>query len=371
MRTFTQLTNLFTNLSNNTSTANTSLGGVLINDQHRYLIQKYFDNERTVTTSTVGAMNLTLTGAPIAGATSATLTAVWAYPTCTQLINFSDSEQRSALFTYNSATITWSVGLNQAVTTAITTVGVSAYNIPANISKIINDTVTIGQLKFTPAPVASRVEWDRLTTLPYASDIPNYYFIWNGTLNIFPVPSTTGNVITFNFKSRVADLSFTDYTTGTIGMTAGGITVTGSGTNWSSVGLYPTNTDLTYFNLNIQANPPYGDGIWYPISTFSSDTVLTLAKPVVNAPNIASAGTYVIGQIPILSEDFHDMLVYGALMVYFTSIVSDQNKFKMYEMLYNQKLDLLKAYAGTKSVNVDLGAEPMMVNPNLFLYKNS
>ncbi len=373
MKTFTQLKNLFTNLSNNTSTANDTLGGQLINDQHRYLIQKYFDNERTVSMTTIGAMTLALTATGNIGDTTATLTAVWSYPTVRQLVTFSNGQQLSVLFTNASAAISWGTGLSSSVTTAITTVGVQAYPIPANISKIINDTVNVGQLRYSPAPVMSRAEWDQINFLPYTSDIPNYYYIYNGTLEIFPVPSTTGNVINFNYKTRVADLSFADYSTGTLasgGAVAGDNTVTGLVTSWATGGAYPQNTNIGYYNLNIKINPPYGDGIYYPIQRFTGETTLELLVPVINAPNITAATTYTIGQLPLLQEDFHDMLVYGALKIYFSSIVKDKDKYKQYDDLYQSRLDLLEAYAGTKSVNVDLGAEPNQVNPNLFLFAN-
>lgn len=369
MKTFTTLKNLYTSLSNNNTTTNDTLGGQLINDQHRYLIQKYFDNERTATTSTVGGQSLTLTGSLIIGATSATLTAVWAYPTVTQLVNFSSGEQRNVLFTYNSTAISWQVGLNDTATIDISSIGVQYYNIPANISKIKNDTITVGQLQYQPKPVQTRNEWDFINFLPYTSDIPNYYFIWNGTLGIFPIPSTTGNILTFNYKTRVADMSFADYSTGTLaaaGMVAGSTAVTGTGTSWATP--YPTGVDVSAYNLYIKANPPFGDGIWYPILKFNSATSLTLAVSVVSAPNITGSTTYTIGQLPLLSEDFQDMLVYGALMIYYSSIADDPNKFKMYDALYKEKLDLLKDYAGTKQVNVDLGDEPQAVNPNLFIY---
>jgi len=374
MKSFTTLKNLATNLSNNTSSANDSLMGQLINDQHRYLIQEFFDNERTVQTTTVGAMDLTLTGSLAVGATSATLSSSWTYPTVTQLVNFSSGEQRSVLFTNGSTSISWVGELTETATTAIDTVGVQDYNIPANISKIKDDTITIGQLRFTPAPVQTRAEWDMINTLPYTSDIPNYYFIWNGKLSIFPIPSTTGNLITINYKTRVADLSFADYSTGTLasgGMVAGSTTVTGLSTNWSSSGGYPLNVDVSYYNLFIKANPPFGDGIWYPILQFNSNTSLTLALPVINAPNITASTTYTIGQFPLLQEDFHDMCVYGALMQYYSNIKMDQRAYKQNENEYNKRLSALEDYAGTKQVNVDLGSDPQFPNPNLFLYSGS
>lgn len=374
MKTFTNLVtgpDGFTKLSNNESSANILLGNALTSNQHRYLIQKYFDNERTVTLSTIGSMSLTLTAIVSIGATSATLTSNWTYQTCTQLVTFSDGEQISTLFTNGSTTITWQTPTTGASTTAIKTLGVQYYNIPANVSKIKNDTINVGQLKYQPVFLETRQEWDFINFLPYNSDIPQYCFIYNGTIGVFPIPSTTGNIITFNYKSRVPDFSFADYSTGTLaslGAVVGSTAITGSGTNWVSSGHYPTGTNITYYNLGLRIDPPYGDGIWYPILNFVDDTHLTLALPIVNAPNITSATTYTIGQLPLLEEDFQDMLIYGSLMIYYSSIVNDSNKFKMYEALYKSRLELLEDYAGTKQVNVDLGEEPQAINPNLFIY---
>ena len=375
MKTFTKLVNLSTSLTQNTSTANTSLMGQLISDQHRILIQKYFDNERSVQFSTVGNASLTLTGLLAIGATSATLSSVWTYQTCQQYVNFTGGQQRLCNFTLNSATITWTVGLTLATTsTSITSLGVQDYTIPANVSKIKDNTINVGQLKYVTKEIKTRQEWDTVNFLPYNSDIPNYYFIYNGKLSIFPIPSTTGNVITINYKTRVPDLSIADVSDGTIntaGMVKDSVAVTGLGTAWTSTDAFPANTDVSFFNLYLSATPPNGDGIWYPISQFTSDTALVLANPVINAPNITNTTKYVIGQMPLLSEDFHDMIVYGALKTYYSSIVPDANRFKEYDALYQERLRLLEDYAGTKSVNVDLGDVPAQVNPNLFYFSNN
>lgn len=368
MKTYTTLNNLYTNLSNNTTAANVSLGGQLISDQHRYLIQKYFDNERTYTTLTRGAEDLTLTGAPVADAVSATLTSAWDGPTTTQLVVFSSGEQRTVFFTNGSTSIRWNPPLNEAATVDISTVGVQAYPIPPNVSKIKNNTITVGQLVYTPSPVQSIQEWTMLNALPYTSDIPNNYFIYQNQVLFWPIPSSTGNVITFNYKARTPDLSIADYSTGTLsGITAGSNTITGVSTSWNTTGAFPLNTDLTYFNLYLKINPPQGEGIWYPIIRFNSDTSLTLAMPIDNAPS-STATSYVIGQMPLLQEDFHDMLVYGSLMTYFSSIVSDEGKFGRFKAMYDERLQLLEAYAGTKAVNVDLGSQITPNNPNLYLF---
>lgn len=382
MKTFTQLVGTtdstspstyggsFTTLANNNSTSAVAIGKSLTNDQHRYLLQKYFDNERTVTITTVGGQSLTLTGVLSIGAVSATLTAVWAYPTCTQIVNFSGSQSRECTFTLNSAAITWANGLLSAATTAISTVGVQNYSIPANVSKIKNNTINVGQLKYQPTPIESIQDWDMINFLPYTSDIPNYFFVYNGTLRIFPIPSTTGNILTFNYKTRVADMTYADYAVGTLAtMTVGSTTVTGTSSLWN---VFPQNTNIQFLNLYLRADPATGgDGIWYPILQFNNATSLTLALPVVNAPAITTATTYTIGQMPLLNEDFHDMIVYGALKVYFSTVVENTNKFKEYSGLYEERRLLLQDYAGTKQVNVDLGSTPQAQNSNLFIYAQS
>lgn len=376
MKSFTQLVGnttaganpgSFADLTQNNSAENVGLGGVLCNDQCRYLIQKYFDNERSYTTVTIGAQTLILTATPSAGDTSATLTSAWTSITTHQLVVFSDSDQRTVYFTQGSTNIFWQTGLLAAATTSIKTIGVQAYPIPANVSKIKNDTITVGQLVYTPAPVQTIQEWTMLNALPYTSDIPNYFYIYNNEVLFWPIPSTSGNIITFNYKARVPNLSYANYITGTIAGTAGSNQIVGTTTSWNTTGLFPLNTDLSFANLMICPLPPSGDGLWYPIQRFLSDTTLELNLPLVHAPNLV-AGTYIIGQFPLLQEDFQDMIVYGALMVYYSSIVKDEDKFKLYETLYTNKLELLEAYAGTKSVNVDLGSQPVPNNPNLYIF---
>lgn len=367
MKTFTELVTLATNLSNNTTTANQSLMGQLINDQHRYLIQKYFDNERTYSTLTIGAADLTVTGIPANGATTATLSSVWTSQTVQQLVVFDNSEQRNVTFRQGSTAITWQPPLTSAcTTTTISPLGVQAYPIPANISKIKNNTISVGQLRYSPSPIRTIQEWTLINSLPYTSNIPNYYFIYQNQVLFWPIPSSSGQVINFNYKSRVPNLSFTDYSTGTLSSIAvGDNQITGSSTSWNTTGTYPLNTDLSFLNLAIRITPPSGDGLWYPILRFTSDTDVLLASPIQNAFS-TTASLYTIGQLPLLQEDFHDMLVYGALQVYFSAIVNNDSNFKKFKTFYDERLTLLEDYGGTKSVNVDLGPQPVPMNPNLF-----
>ncbi len=363
---------LYTNLSQNTSTTNATLGEQLINDEHRILIQKYFDNLNTFFLGTVGGGSYTLTGVLAGTETSATLNSAWTLNTGYQLVNFSSGQQRNVLFTNGSTAITWAIALTTAATAAITTVGQQYYQLPANISKVKDITVTIGQQKFTPIQIMTQVDWDLVNALPYTSDIPQYVFINNGLLGLFPIPSTTGNVITGNSKRRVAEMTYSDYTTGTVAGTAGSTTITGTATSWNATATYPIGVDLTFANIFICITPPKGDGIYYQVRSFTSDTVLTLVEPLINTPLTPLTGAaYTIGQYPLLQEDFHMMLVHGALKVYFSSVNHDDAQFKLFSGMYAERLELLSEYAGTREVNVDLGQSPNPVNPNLFIYANS
>lgn len=367
-KSYTALTNLYTTLSLNGSSANTTLAGILLNDQHRYLLLKYFDNERSFTLLTIGPQSLTLTGSLSSGATSGVLTSAWPSTniTCQQLVVFSSGEQRTVTFTQGSTAISWQSPLTASATTAISTQGVQAYPLPANVSKIKNSTITVGQLVYTPAPVQSIQEWTKLNALPYASSIPAYFFVYNNQLNFWPIPSTAGQIITLNCQINVADMTYSDYTTGTIassGMVVGSNTIVGSGTTFSTA--FPPNVDLTFANILFTATPPGGDGLAYPVQSVTDATHLTLLKPVINAPNTTGA-SFTIGQYPLLAPDFHDIIVYGALRIYYQSIVKDSERFQLYDKTYNEKLQLMEFYLSTKQVNVDLSVTPVQKNPNLY-----
>lgn len=427
MLSFTNLQTTYGNLSQNTSAQNLATGAQLMNIEQRYLLQKFFSDEASYTITTIGGQNLTITATLAIGATSATLTSAWAYPTCTTQVTFSDGELRNVLFTQNSATITWTNGLigtnfvlssglltgatsatlltfwpyaNQTsvsqfsdgeqktvtftqnstaitwsggltgpvnntiftsiITTAIGVGGVQTYQLPPDYSKLKTGTLTIGNLRWNPQEILTRQEWDNLNVFPYYADIPSNFFIYNNQFNFWPIPSTTGNIVTFNYQRRIPDLSIIDYTTpGTVSVTQGSTQVTGSSTTFS-----PTVNNVSESRY-IQFAQPNGDNLWYQIATISSTTGVTLTAPY-QGSTIANSSAYTIGQMPILMEDFQDMLLWKALVHYFTSIVDNPKKVEEYQAEYDRKYDMLKDYAGTKTVSVNLGRRPTKINPNLF-----
>lgn len=363
MISFTEQQTQYGDLSGNTSPANLARGAKLANIEHRYLLQKYFNNEGSFSITTVGTQNLTAAAAISAGAMSATLTAPWAYYTTGVQTKFSSGDLRTVQFIKGSTAITWSGGLSANATAALSVGGIQFYPAPPNYSKLKTVTITVGDLKWTPQEILTREEWDQLNVFPYYADIPKNYFVFPGgdrgaQIGIWPIPSTTGNLITYNYKFRVPDLSLIDSLAGTVSVTNGSSAVAGSGTAF--VPTVNTQNESRW----IQIAQPKGDNLWYQISSVDSTTGITLLTPYQGVT--VSGGSYTIGQMPLLMEDFQDMLIWKPLMFYYSTIAKDTDRFDEFKGLYDEKLKQLNEYAGQKSIHVNLGRRPNYVNPNLF-----
>lgn len=229
------------------------------------------------------------------------------------------------------------------------------YNLPYNIKTILNCYVSVGNIRYQPKEVPNRSFWDSLNFVPYTSDIPQYYFIFNKQLYLFPTPASSSNAITINYKARITDLSQADYTTGTVTVTNASTTVTGSGTTFTSamVGRW------------IQVTAPNGDNNWYEIGGYTSATVITLVNAYQGST--VSGATYTIGEMPWLPEDYQDLPLYRALEIYFTSRVPDETRATLYKGLYDTGFAQLDAEFGSKSNSVAITPnETEVINPNLF-----
>ncbi len=255
---------------------------------------------------------------------------------------------------------------NETSFTIPTVSGQQEYDFPYNYSILKDLTVTVGQLRWTPQVILTREQWDQVNLLPYTSDIPQYFFIYAGKVQIFPIPSTTGNTITFNYKFRVPNISIPDYATGTAAVINGLRTVTGTGTSWMTPFVQLAGS---VFSRNIWINFPYpnGDGNWYQVLSIESATSLTLASPYQGAT--ATLIPFRMGQTPALLEDFQDLLVYRPLTIYFATIQPNEVKLAEFTKLYNDGIEAMDNYVGEKVINVNLGLNPLPTNPNLFLYK--
>lgn len=296
MRTFTNYQADFVNLSNNTSTANTTLGMKLVNDALRYLVGVFFFNEATYI---------------VPGGTV-------------------PSQQ--------------------------------GYTLPFNNKQVINTTVLIGSVLWQPRECSTRAQFDALNVIPFVNDFPQFYYIYNNQLLIWPTPASSADPITINYKRRIRDLSVADYSTGTVTITSGSTAVVGSGTAWT--------TNMAGRWLNVAAttsNATTGDDEWYQIASVTNSTNLVLNNQYQGGTATSGSGAYIIGEVPILPEDFQDLPLYRALYVYHTSIQADAEKAKYWKALYNDGYARLDAEFGSKTSGVGLTPQDYpVVNPNLF-----
>lgn len=365
MISYTGLKTLAKTLSQNFTAQNDTLAGQLMNIEHRYLLQKFFSNETTYSIPTAGGTTATLSGTLALGAISATLNTAWTGNTTKIQATFSDNDIRMVNFVNGSTAITWDVPLTASTTTAISLGGQQYYPLPPNYSKLKSITITIGNLTWTLDEVFTTQEWRQLNVFPYYADIPKNFFIFPGgdhgaQIGIWPIPSTTNNIITFSYKFRVPDLSIEDYTTpGTVGITTKTNMVTGSSTTFA------TTTNIQNESRWIQFAQPSGDNLWYQITQIPTATSILLYQPYQGVTVSASSG-YIIGQMSLLMEDFQDMLVWKFLQHYWSSIVDNPGKYKEALDNYNTKLNLLTEYAGNNTINVNLRSNINTRNPNSF-----
>lgn len=247
--------------------------------------------------------------------------------------------------------------------TSTTVASQQPYTFPHDLDQLESLTVTVSSRIYTPKLIHSRRQWDILNETSHESDFPEFAFVTAGAVELYPTPSSAGNTITFIGKIRVIDLLVADFSTGTIESTANGdATIVGASTAWTSpmAGRW---IRITHTNTAASS----GDGLWYEISSITDATNLEAVRLYGGTTLTASAGgAYIIGQMPLLPEAFHDMPVYKAASVYWYNN-DDSIKGQLYEGIYERKKKtLFEQYdSETTDVVLDDGREHHTINPNL------
>lgn len=238
-----------------------------------------------------------------------------------------------------------------------------AYVLPPDFEQLENVTIQIGGYLWQGTMSASRKQWDALNLIPYYNDYPQFVYIWNNQLLVWPIPASSSNVITINYKARVVDLSQADVMTGTVSVTTATTAVTAAGgtpfaswmgqSGWMRIA-HSTTTTATN-----------GDNKWYQISSVSTTTALALVNAYVGAT--VAAGSYTIGDVPILPEDYQDIPLYWAVMTYYNSVNPKPDRFKLYDTLYKERFTFLQEkYSSKDYTPVLTDMNTPVFNPNLF-----
>ena len=245
-------------------------------------------------------------------------------------------------------------------TTALT----QGYTLRGDIERPLSDpTVTVGTVRYTPKEAPNLRFWNQLNLVQYYSDIPEWWFFYNGQIQLFPIPSAGTYTVTLSAKPKIIDLSIADYTTGTIVSVANaGTAVVGDSTSWT------TGMGGLWMSITRSATANKGDGQWYEISSVTSTTALTLTRGYGGSAIATGAAAYTIGECSILPDQYDSLPLYRALTVYFTSIDPNEIKAQLYAGMAKELLDTMAKEQGSRSGGrvLDEGIDKTsIINPNL------
>lgn len=191
------------------------------------------------------------------------------------------------------------------------------------VSKIDDVVVTIGSVQYPLQVINSQHSWDVLNAIQIQpSAIPQFLFPRRNDFGIWPIPQAAYTVTFYHFI-RDRSLLVEDYTAGTIAVTNGDATVTGTSTTFTAamVGRWIEVTDTT--------NADYG---WfYRIASYTDATHIELENTWQGTT--ATGLAYRIGQTPEIPEEGHSILVDGVASDYYAGIRSGEDK----AMFWNNK----------------------------------
>lgn len=245
--------------------------------------------------------------------------------------------------------------------TATTQASITFVPLPYDTDLVESVFVTVDSRRYSPKPAPSRKFWDELHLTDYTSDIPEYWYVYDQEIGIWPKPATAGNVISLNCKVRAVDLNVADYTTGTITTaTNADQTIVGDSTVWTSpmVG--------RWLRITADDGTDSGDGTWYEISSVTNNTNLELVRNYGGTSISAGSQAYKIGMMPLLPEAYHDLPEIYAAYRYWTK-EKDSERASTFKSLLNEGVgDLFTSYGfNDLSMVVQDGRDDEIINPNL------
>lgn len=181
------------------------------------------------------------------------------------------------------------------------------YQTPPDCIRVrgVTNTLSNGR-KYPVRQIRSEYEWRAINTIQQTGNWATYYFVRGADeIGLWPIPSqAVTNGLEIYYEPRDHQLTQDDYSTGTVTVTNGLTTVTGSGTTFTNtmVGRTFQTTDGS-------------DGYTYKVTSYSSGTVLTLEEPYIGLSG--GSKTFLIGESFIFPDEYHDAPVDFALGRYF------------------------------------------------------
>mgnify|MGYP001560790375 FL=1 len=215
------------------------------------------------------------------------------------------------------------------------------YDLSYDFGRMVAVTVKVGDAHYSLTEAASHDEWQRIQMYrdTSTSDYPTHYHITGDELQIYPVPSSTAASATgtMYYIKRVVDMTADDYTTGTVTLTNASTTVTGSGTTFTAA----------MVGRSIKGTV---DARWYELASFTSTTVMATKKAFQGTTDSSLA--YTIGEVPIIPEDYHNLLWYQPVATYWM-MKKETDQAAYYQSLYERgKKEFFNAYSKRSRIQI-------------------
>jgi hypothetical protein len=225
--------------------------------------------------------------------------------------------------------------------------GQGIYQTPVDCVRVIGMTASVGDstnaYKLPLKEIRSEYEWRNITSYPYSSNWPVYYFmLGNDELQLWPTPSqNVTNGLRFYYQQQDYDLSVDDTTSSsvTVSVTNGSPTVTASASIFN-----PQMANL-WFQLQGVTNLQ-----WYEIVDVPTDTTLTLKSAFVG--NSGSGLGWKVGQLSILPEEYQDAPINYALYLFFSGKGNEARANQHLALFEKAVTDAVAAYSSSTEGNV-------------------
>jgi len=187
------------------------------------------------------------------------------------------------------------------------------------------------------------------------SDYPQYFFLKRDTIEYYPTPASSDNVITLRVKRLPRELSQDDYTTGSIKTMVNGSTavVGNTGVNWTTPSIA---MDGRFFKIN-------NDNYWYEIASITDATNLVLNREYGGTAITAGTANYTIGEGSLLPYKFSEIPTFYALYIYYLQ-KKNKDLATVYKKRWEESLQGLKSHSASNTVSGVIQEEIDVIDPN-------
>lgn len=224
-------------------------------------------------------------------------------------------------WTFNKDSVNYSTGT-----------GVQYLNAPINANEIDFVHSWYGNRWYAPTEVKDATSWQILNQTKVSSSLITHYFVDERTkeIGLFPVPVDSKGTVKVGFTKKIIDYSASDYSTGSVSISANGTIFSGKGTSWGSMmaGRY---IQVTGTNTPV-------DDFWFEIQSVGSTGSLYTKE---YAPNAITGGTtYAITQLMPFPEGFEQLPLWYSLDKYY-QMKEKPNLAREYERMWKEDLESL------------------------------